>query len=113
MVKYAVLGDRAVVGGVVQLGVVGPDASLKRGAYGLDQAFGGEVRVMTSRGLVPAPAGFLGICLGPGTQIGTGVRVAPGRAVPGGVTVVADALGRPDVEAGTYVFREGRLDELE
>ncbi len=113
MVKYAVLGEGAVVGGVVQLGVVGPGASFKRGAYGLDQALSGAVRVKTSHGLVPAPAGFLGICLGAGAQVGTGVRVAPGRALPAGVTVVADALARPDVTPGTYVLRDGRLHELE
>ncbi len=113
MVKYAVLGREAVVGGVVQLGVVGPGASVKRGAYGLDQGLSGEVRVQTRRGLVPAPAGFCGLCLGAGAHVGTGVRVAPGRALGAGVVVLADALSKPPVAAGSYVFRDGRLDELE
>lgn len=111
--KFSVLADRAVLGGVVQLAVLGPDSALKLGSYAMDQGLTAAVRVPRGGELVPAPTGMHGVCLGPGAQVGSGVWVAPGRVIPAGVTVLgASALSRTDVEPGTYLVRDGRLVQI-
>jgi hypothetical protein len=88
MLKFSVLGDGAMVGGVTQLSVLGAGSSLKSGAYGMDQSLEGDVRIRTPEGLVPAPMGMAGLCLGAGARVGSGVWVAPGREVPAGAVLV-------------------------
>ncbi len=94
MLKFSVLGDRAMVGGVTQLSVLGAGSSLKSGAYGMDQSLEGGVRIRTSDGLVTAPMGMAGLCLGAGALVGSGVWVAPGREVPAGAVLVKDDVWR-------------------
>ena len=81
LLKYSVLGEEAAIGGATQLSVMGGQSSLKRGAYGMDQSFDGDVRYR-SRGLLhKAPFGLLGICLAEDSKLGAGVSVAPGRSI--------------------------------
>ncbi len=104
-IKYAVLMDRAVHGGVAQLTVLGPDATTKGLSALMDQKLGGPVRVKREGGLHPVPLGFLGVGVGARTVVGSGVWVAAGRTLPPDKWVVraADAvLSRPD-EATTAV----------
>jgi acetyltransferase-like isoleucine patch superfamily enzyme len=96
MVRFSVLGCGAMVGGVVQLAVVCDKAQLKRGAYGMDQGFTGEVRVPVGDGFATVPLGMIGVCLGPGARVGSGVWIAPGRVVPPGAMLVSsDVVSRP------------------
>ncbi len=86
---FSVLGDGAGVGGAMQLGVLAPGAQLKGGAYLMDQAIGGEVRVLRHDELLPAPLGMIGVGLGAGAIVGSGVWVAPGRSVPAGAVLAS------------------------
>lgn len=110
MLKYGVLGPGAMIGGVTQLSVFGPHASLKRGAYGMDQSLGGTVRVRVGERMAEAPLGLVGVCLGPGSLVGSGVRIAPGRVVPQELALVAPgALTRPEaIEGPVAVLGPGR-----
>lgn len=115
MVRYAVVEGGAAVGGTVQLGVIGAGAQLKRGATFMDQGFGQEVRVRVGERLVPAPMGLCGGCLGPRAMVGSGVWLAPGRAVPEDAVVLADeglVLSRvgPEDAGRRGVVRGGRLE---
>ena len=96
MVRFSVLGAGAMVGGVVQLAVVCDNAQLKRGAYCMDQGFTGEVRVPVGEGFAQVPFGMIGVCLGAGARVGSGVWIAPGRVVPPGAVLVSqDVVSRP------------------
>ena len=98
-IKYGVLMDRAVHGGVAQLAVLGPDAVVKGMSALMDQRLGGPVRVKRDSGLHPVPLGFLGVGVGARTVVGSGVWVAAGRTLPPDKWVVraADAvLASPD-----------------
>ena len=111
LLKFAVLGAGAQIGGATQLSVLGPGASLKRGAYGMDISLGGAVRVRFGGALAAAPLGMAGVCLGDGALVGSGVWIAPGRAVAPGVVVVRDAV-LADTEVpgpGIYRVRGGGL----
>lgn len=113
MVKYAVLAARSVAAGIMQLGVLGPDAVLKYGGILMDVNFNAGVRVRVGEGLAPAPFGMAGVCLGRGSTVATGVHVAPGRVIPPGLTVVADTSTAlrviPDGLSGLVEVRDGRL----
>jgi carbonic anhydrase/acetyltransferase-like protein (isoleucine patch superfamily) len=96
MVRFSVLGSGSMVGGVVQLAVVCEEAQLKRGAYCMDQGFTGEVRVPVGEGFATVPFGMIGVCLGAGARVGSGVWIAPGRVVPPGAVLVSqDVVSRP------------------
>lgn len=86
---FSVLGDGAGVGGAMQLGVLAAGAQLKGGAYLMDQAIGGEVKVLRHHELCPAPLGMIGVGLGAGAIVGSGVWVAPGRSVPPGAVLAS------------------------
>lgn len=88
MVKYSVLSEDSAVAGVVQLGVLGERASVKRGGYLMDLNFGGMVQVQHNGNAKPAPLGLIGCSVGADTTIGLGVAVAAGRAVPTNLKVV-------------------------
>ena len=113
LLKYSVLGSQASIGGATQLSVLGELSSLKRGAYGMDQSFDGDVRYR-SRGLLhKAPFGLLGICLAEDSKLGAGVSVAPGRNIAPGCRLIAEAVVDPSTdEAGLYQQRNGRLERL-
>ncbi len=88
MVKYAVLDESASVAGVVQLGVLGVQSSVKRGGYLMDMNFAGPVQVLKNGDPLNAPLGLIGCGVGEGTTIGLGVAVAAGRWVPPNVKVI-------------------------
>ena len=115
LVKYSLLAADARVGGAVQLGVLGPAASVKRGSYLMDQGLDGPVRVRVGDALVPAPQGLAGVCLGAEVAVGSGVWVAPGRVVPAGTKVLGgNALAYPDPPdgaGGPLVVRDRRLEK--
>jgi len=117
MVKYSVVESKAFAAGIHQLAVLGEGATTKLGAVLMDQGFRGPVRVRVGGGLCEAPHGMLGVCLGPGAVVGSGVFVAPGRAIPAGLTVVQDpqrVVGRVDLPEGTTRARvsQGGLQPL-
>lgn len=117
MVKYSVVEARAFVAGIQQLAMIGEGATTKHGAILMDQSFGGPVRVRVGAELKLAPHGMLGVCLGPGAVVGSGVNVAAGRAIPAGLTIVqdpADLVLRLDLPAGTSRARvfQGGLQPL-
>ncbi len=104
MAKFSVIEGGAAHAGVIQLGVLGAGAEVRQGAVLFDQSLGEPVRVRRSGQLVAAPHGMAGACIGPGSVIGQGVRVAAGRAVPAGITVLPDpaaVLTHVDVPEGT------------
>mgnify|MGYP002633242978 CR=1 FL=1 len=82
----------ARVGGTTQLSVIGRDARFKLGAYTTDMNPGGSpVRVMTPGGLMPVDFGYLGSCIGHGAFVGSGIWIAPGRAIEAGRMILRDA----------------------
>ncbi len=99
MLRFSVLGSDAMHGGVTQLSVLGLGSELKRGAYGMDQSFTGEVGVKVGQEVVGVPLSMIGICLGPKARVGSGVWVAPGRVVPAESLLTAErVVTRPDKE---------------
>ena len=109
--KFGVLGPGASFGGATQLSVLGSGAVLKLGAFGMDISLAGSVRVRFADRLVEAPLGMAGLCLGDRALVGSGVWVAPGRAIPPGVTAVADeVLVDPRCDGpGVYRVQSGGL----
>lgn len=93
MAKYSVVESGAAHAGVIQLGVLGAGAAVRQGAVLFDQSLGAPVRILKKGKLEPAPHGLIGVCIGPGAVIGQGVRIAAGRAIPAGVTVLPSAEG--------------------
>lgn len=117
MAKFSVIEGGAAHAGVIQLGVLGAGAEVRQGAVLFDQSLGEPVRVRRGGQLVAAPHGMAGVCIGPGSVIGQGVRVAAGRAVPGGITVLPDPAGvltHLDLPEGATRARvvNGRLEVL-
>jgi len=114
MVKFSALGPGAVVGGVAQLAVLGARAAIKRGAFGLDQGLRQGVRVPVGGRLAPAPLGVLGVALGEGSLLGSGVWLAPGRSLPAGVAAVAaEIISDPATEGpGPHRVVDGKLEPL-
>lgn len=113
LVKFSVVGARAALGGLVQLSVVDRDAQVKVGAHLMDMALDQGVRVVVGGRQVPAPLGLAGVCVGAGTLVGGGVRVAPGRALPAGLAVVPPpeslVMRIPEGLSGTVTVRDGAL----
>jgi hypothetical protein len=113
MVKFSVLSEKSSVAGVVQLGVLGEGASLKRGAYLMDLHFSGPVRVLHNRVLKEAVLGMLGVCVQEHTAIGLGVRIAAGRLVPPMLDIVmnpADIVRDVEVESIAIPSNDGNGD---
>ena len=122
MVKYSVLHRKASVAGVVQLGVIGEEASVKRGGYLMDMNFGSEVQVCCNQQLHPAPLGMIGCGISPSTIIGLGVQVAAGRWVPPNLKIVMNPehillspnireSSKSDDAVGLMIVRKGRLEK--
>lgn len=88
MAKFSVIEEGAAHAGVVQLGVLGRGSEVRQGAVLFDQSLGQGVQIRRNGVLEPAPHGMVGVCVGVGTILGQGVRVAAGRAIPGGLTVL-------------------------
>ncbi len=117
MAKYSVIESGAAFAGIMQLGVLGAGAVVKQGAILMDMRLEGDVRVEVGGTLRPAPFGMLGVCVGPRAVVAQGVRIAPGRVVPAGLTVLSEAgsvLSRLTVPEGCRVARvkDGGLESL-
>lgn len=117
MAKYSVLEPESAFAGIMQLGVIGRGATVKHGAILMDMRLEGPVRVSVRGELTPAPFGLLGVCVGPGATVAQGVRIAPGRVVPAGLTVLSEAgsvVGRLEVPEGCRVarVRDGGLEPV-
>lgn len=115
LAKFMVIEAGAAHAGIAQLGVVGAGAQVKSGATLMDMTLGPAVRVQVRGELRPAPHGICGVCVGPRSVIGSGVRIAPGRAVPADLTVLPDpgtVLARVSRPAGATraVVRNGALE---
>ena len=82
IVRYAVTHEGAMIGGGLQLGVVGPGVSLKHGVTLLDQNLGSPVQIRRDGQAFKAPLGLIGVGVGARTVVGAGVLVAPGRTLP-------------------------------
>ena len=101
--KHSLLMDDAVHGGVAQLMVLGPGATVKGMSALMDQRLGGAVRVKRGGELHPVPMGFLGVGVGARTVVGSGVWVAAGRVLPPDKWVVRAAeavVARPESTKG-------------
>lgn len=117
MAKFSVVESEASHAGVIQLGVLGAGAQVRQGAVLFDQSLGEPVRVRRRGELAEAPLGMIGVCVGPGAVLGQGVRVAAGRAIPAGLTLLPDpgqVVRSVDVPEGTTRarVRDGRLEPL-
>jgi hypothetical protein len=116
LVKFSVIRSRASVAGVMQLGVVDMDASVKHGAVLMDMALGQGVQVRVGEQLRDAPLGLAGVCVGARTVVGSGVQVAPGRCLPPDLRVVPSGASLlrsiPDDIEGPVEVRDGRLVAL-
>ena len=115
LAKFMVIEEGASHAGITQLSVIGRGAQVKLGATLMDLGLGQAVRVRAGGELRAAPHGMCGVGVGEDAVIGSGVRVAPGRAIPPGLTVLADSSGtltRVDVPAGCTraVVRDGALE---
>lgn len=117
MLKFSLACARASLGGVMQLGVLGEGAAVKRASQMMDMTFGQQVRVRHRGALVAAPLGLAGVCVGARTLIGAGVQVAAGRTVPPDLHIVADAnlvVRIPEtIDAKRYTPRGGLLVPLD
>jgi hypothetical protein len=114
MFKFSVLDEGAIAGGTIQLSFFGAGSALRGGSYTLDRRLDGRpVQVMSASGLVEAGP-TIGAALGPKASVGSGVWIAPGRAIPAGAIVVR---GEQDMVAkipaglppGVYAVRDGTL----
>ncbi len=114
LLRYSLVSPGAACAGAVQLGVLGVDSAVKHGATLMDIDFAQGVRVRSEGGLHRAPLGIAGVCVGSRTVIGSGVQVAPGRAIPGSLVVVPPIDGilsriPEPCKAGTWQVVDGGL----
>ena len=113
LLKFSVVGEAAAIGGATQLSVLGSASGIKRGAYGMDQSFAGSVQYLRADRLVEAPLGLLGVCMGERSQLGAGVSLAPGRVLPIGAFVVADAISKPGSHTDQVLrLVDGKLEPI-
>jgi hypothetical protein len=116
MVRFCLLERDCACAGQMQLGVLGPGAALKHGATLMDINYAQGVRVKSGGALHRAPLGLAGVCLGPRTILGSGIKVASGRAIPPDLIILpspAQILSRVPARCrkGTYKLVDGGLDE--
>jgi hypothetical protein len=115
MVRFCLLERGCACAGQMQLGVLGQDAALKHGATLMDINYAQGVRVRAGGDLHRAPLGLAGVCLGPRSIVGSGIKVASGRVVPPDLIVLPDpasVLSRVPAECakGTYQVVKGGLE---
>lgn len=118
LAKFGVIEEHAAHAGILQLAVVGRGAQVKHGATLMDMALGQSVSVRVGGGLRAAPHGICGVCVGDGAVVGSGVRVAPGRAIPPNLTVMVDPwsvlrIVEAPVGCTRAVVRDGALEPIE
>jgi hypothetical protein len=113
LVLYSVIHPDAAAGGAIQLSVLGPGSTLKHGAKLMDHGFGAGVRVDVAGVRQAVPLDVIGVGLGARTVVGSGVQIAPGRAVPPDLQIgpAADSVLRriPRDLTGIVEVRDGTL----
>jgi len=87
MVTVSTVYPRARMGGVLQFALAGEASVTKMFAVATDMRLEGPVRAMTPDGLRDVDVGYLGVCFGHRSFIGSGVWIAPGRVVPEGARI--------------------------
>ncbi len=115
LVRFCLLDRGCACAGQMQLGVLGPDGAIKHGATLMDINYTQGVRVRAGDGLFRAPLGIAGVCVGPRTIVGSGIKVASGRTLPPDLIVLPTPqtiLSRlPDkARKGTYHVKNGGLE---
>jgi len=115
MVRFCLLEHGCACAGQMQLGVLGSDAALKHGATLMDINYSQGVRVRAGGALHRAPLGLAGVCVGPRSIVGSGIKVASGRVVPPDLVVLpspAQVLSRfpARLAKGTYSVKNGGLE---
>jgi hypothetical protein len=93
LVRFCLLERGSTCAGQMQLGVLGAEAALKHGATLMDINYAQGVRVMAEGALHPAPLGIAGVCVGPRTIVGSGLKIASGRTVPPDLVVLPAPSG--------------------
>jgi len=113
MFNMSVLGERSSCGHIgAQASVIGRDTFVSTFATLQDLNLRGNVKVWMDGGLRDVGIPFLGCAVGHGVKIGAGVSLAPGRAVPSGVSLVAEgAVSRlpRDLAPGSYRVVNGQI----
>jgi carbonic anhydrase/acetyltransferase-like protein (isoleucine patch superfamily) len=116
MIKFSVTSAQAAIAGVMQMGVVGENAALKRGGYLMDMSFSDGAKVMWDGEVQKAPLGLVGCCLGENSIIGLGVQVAAGRFIPPNMQIVSDPdtiLQKiPNEVEGLHKVYKGGIEKL-
>ena len=109
-------GDTDVCTNGIQGCVIAPKCGLTSFARPLDTVPGDQVRVVDEGELRAVGELPCGVCFGPECFVGGGVIIAPGRAIPRGVRLVAnpdDVLRRPPrADAGLGTIRDGGFEEI-
>jgi hypothetical protein len=116
LVRFCLLDQGCACAGQMQLGVLGRDAALKHGATLMDINYAQGVRVRSGDALHRAPLGLAGVCVGPRTIVGSGIKVASGRVLPPGLVILPDpaqVLSRipASCKSGTYKVSGGGLEK--
>ncbi len=114
MFNLSVLGERSSAGHIgAQASVIGNDAFLSTFATLMDLNLRGNAKVSFDGRILDTGIPFCGCAVGHGVRLGANVTIAPGRAVPNGVHVMAEdnVLARltGEEEPGEYRVRGGRL----
>lgn len=114
MFNLSVLGERSSAGHIgAQASVIGNDAFLSTFATLMDLNLRGNAKVEFDGKILDTGIPFCGCAVGHNVRLGANVTIAPGRAVPNGVRVMAEdnvlaRLTGTEV-AGEYRVRGGRL----
>lgn len=113
MFNLSVLGERSSVGHIGgQACVIGRDSFVSTFATLQDLNLRGNVKVLMDGKLRDSGVPFLGVAVGNGVKLGSGVTIAPGRMVPNDVRIwTGDAITRipADLAAGDYQVQGGVL----
>ncbi len=107
MFNLSVLGARSSAGHIgAQASILGDDAFLSTFATLQDLALVGDVRVradtLPGAPILPSGTPFLGSALGHRVRIGSGISVAPGRAIGNDTTLVSDDVVRAPLGSGAW-----------
>ncbi len=113
MVRFCLLDQGCACAGQMQLG---RDAALKHGATLMDINYAQGVRVRAGNALHRAPLGLAGVCVGPRTIVGSGIKVASGRALPPDLVILpspTQVLSKVPTRCkkGTYKLSNGGLEQ--
>ena len=119
MMNFCVLYPEAAASQrLMQLTVLGRKCITTGGAFLMDMHFDEDIKVPIDGELTSVGSRFMGSAIGHGARLGTGFWLAPGRAIPNGMTIVRqpeDVIRSVPAEApeGAVVSDRGRLVPLD